>query len=339
MKKYVTLSLTFFFLGALSVSAQTFSSQPAPVQYIVAPENPGPNSPVSIEVQGVGNFLGDSTVTWRLNGTTALSGTGEDQFSFTTGALGKTTTVSVQINSNQYGIISKTFTFNPSRIDLVWEAQTTVPPFFAGKALWSSGSSIKVIAFPEVMSGGKTLSTNGLSYQWKLNGQAQTSKSGVGRSTFSFPGDQLHTSATVSVDVYSGSVPVGHAEISIPVRDPELVLYLHDPLRGVLYNQTIQNPFTLNTMEGTIRAEPYYFGKDARAQGLLQYSWQLNGEDAQGPMSSRGELTLRQVGNGGGNASLFVSLQNLNSQQLLQGAQTTLSIIFGAISNQSNFSL
>lgn len=308
---------------------------PAPVQYIVAPETPGPQSPVYIEVQGVGDFLGNAQITWTVNGKVVSSGKGNRTVSFTTGALGSRTAVSVDIESATYGSISRTFSFTPSRVNLTWEADTTAPPLYAGRSLYSAGSRIKVYAFPEIARNGSSLSASSLSYQWSVGGTPQPAASGTGRNTFSFDGDQLHQGEVVAVNVSSGSSAVGHAEATIPASSPLLLLYAHDPLRGVLYNHAFSNSVSMNSAETTFRAEPYFFSTASARSGSLRYSWTLNGQPASGPDAQNGELTLRQTGNGDGQASLAVSLQNNAANQILQAAQTALTITFGQINSAS----
>ncbi|MEK7068320.1 MAG: hypothetical protein AAB964_00715, partial [Patescibacteria group bacterium] len=54
-----------------------------------------------------------------------------------------------------------------------------------------------------------------------------------------------------------------------------------------------------------------------------------NGESVSGPDTTRGILTLRQAGAGAGEASLSVSLQNLDSSKLVQAAEAALGLVFG----------
>ncbi|MDE2213101.1 MAG: hypothetical protein KGJ34_01020 [Patescibacteria group bacterium] len=324
-------------LGPVVALAQSFQATPQPVQYLVAPQSPGPYSLVYIEVDGVGDFLGNSTITWQVNGKTALSGTGARQFSFTTGPLGIPMSVTVNIDSNAYGLITHTFTFDPSTVNLVWEAYTTVPPFYNGKALASAGSQISVVAFPQVLIDGKSQSLNNLSFQWSLNGTADPTQSGLGDDVYTFNTNQLHTSEDVSVDVDSGNTTVGHADITIPESTPQLIFYVDDPLRGILYNQALVSSYSMPSQEETIRAEPYFFSTDSALNGSLQYAWVLNGNTTTGPNTQNGELTLRQTGNGEGSAVLSVSLQNSNTNQLLQAATASLTILFGGASASGSF--
>ncbi len=331
----------FITAGAQAASAQALmgGGQPQPVQYIVSPETPGPYAPVYIEAQGIGSFLGNSTITWSVDGTSVRSGIGVRTFSFTTGGLGKTTRVDVVINSSDYGTLEHTFVFNPSQLSLVWEANTTVPPFYRGKALMSPGAAVRVVAFPTVLEGGALVAASGLSYQWRLNGSPMPAQSGLGQNVFAFTSDELHLGETVSVDAFYGAATAGHAEITIPAVRPALVLYEHDPLRGVLYNQALGAQFSMPSSELTVRAEPYFFSIESARRGALQYSWQLNGQDITGPNTTQGELTLRQTGAGQGSAGLSVLLQNNDTARILQAAQTTASVLFGAQGGGSFFGL
>lgn len=317
-----------FLLPSLAY-AQTFNNQPDPVQFLVAPEVPGPNQAVTIQVQGVGTFLGSATITWQVNGTTVLSGVGERSFSFTTGALGVSTRVRATISSPTQGTITRDFTFIPSTINLLWEADTSVPPHYQGKALYSAGSNVRVLAFPTVVANGRTITSNNLSFQWKLNGTPAASASGKGRDTFSFTGSQLRSSETVSVEVYFSDVKVGQAAITILAFKPRLELYARDPLRGVLYNQAIPSGISLGSKELTIVAQPYFFSTDSLAAGGATYSWTLGGRAVSGPDSARGILTLRQTGSGAGATTLGVSLQNNDPSKFVQSASTALQIVFG----------
>jgi len=307
-----------------------------PVQYIVAPETPGPNAPVTITVQGVGAFLGNADVTWTLNGTPARSGVGESAFSFSTGALGSQTVVGLTIDSATQGFIEHTFVFTPSTVDLVWEADTSMPPLYKSRALYSAGSSLKVVAFPTVIIQGKRVSAQSLSYQWQVDGTPVPDASGTGKFSLTYPGNQLQAAEDVSVDVYFGSLKVGHAEIGIPVFNPKLLLYYRDPLRGVMWDEALPAAISLAGKEITVQAQPYFFSNESLLSGAFTWSWSLNGQAISGPQSDQGLLTLRQSGDGKGSASLAVSLQNQDGTKLLQAAQAALTLLFGQTASQSS---
>ena len=333
-QKAAVVGCLLLVVGLLAAPAAYAQALPAPIQYVVYPEVPGPNQTVNIEAQGVGSFLGDADITWTHDGKTVQSGVGVRTYTFTTGALGQKTTIGISIDSSQ-GLFSKTFSFTPSLINLVWEADTTIPPFYLGKALYSAGSSYKVVAFPTVYSGSSRISPNALSYQWSHAGDSVPDQSGLGRYVFTGQGDQLQAGEDVSVDVYYGASKVGTAAVSIPVSDPKIVLYERDALRGAIYDAAMPQAISLQANEITLQAEPYYFSVAAKNAGTLSYAWTLNGEDMSGPDTARGILTLRQSGSGAGSAAIGVTMQNTNPDQFVQTATAALQIVFGASTGQS----
>jgi hypothetical protein len=311
-----------------------FSAVPDPLQYIVAPENPGPNQTVYIQIQGVGPFLGNATITWQINGKVAQSGVGLTSLAVPTGPIGTATTVHVSIDSPQ-GFYTHDFIFSPSTVNLLWEADTSTPSFSENKPLYSAGSKVRVIAFPTVMSGRTQLSSGQLSFQWKRNDTLDTGASGLGKNVFTFTGDSLQSGEQVSVDVYYKNNKVAGGEIIIPATDPQVLLYAQDPLRGELLDQAILNPFTLTASEITLRAEPYYFANSSVRKGSITYTWSLNDEQISSPDPRPGFLTLRQTGSGAGAASVGISVQNADSDKFVQFAQSVMTIVFGQTNKNS----
>lgn len=252
---------------------------PEPVQFIIAPEVPGPREQVIIAIEGVGSFLGDSTITWSENDTVKLTGVGERTFSFITGALGSETRIRISINSQTQGLIERTLVFRPSTVNLIWEADTTAPLFGRGKTLYSAGSPLKVVAFPTVVVNNSLVSPQSLSFQWAHNDEPVAAQSGLGRSTLSFVGDQLQNAENVTVDVYFGAVRVGRGSVVIPAQEPVVLLYSRDPLRGEVLDSALPSAIALTDKEITVQAEPYYFSRKSLMAGLLNYAWTLNDED------------------------------------------------------------
>lgn len=325
-------------LAAATVHAQ-FSVVPDPVQYIVAPETPEPADKVTISAQGVGGFLGGATITWTQNGTVALSGVGASTFTFTAGAIGSQTHIQVRIVSSTQGTFTHDFVFLPSLVNLVWEAETSVPPYYRGKALYSAGSKAKVVAFPVVLINGARVPASNLTLQWTLNDEPVADQSGLGRTTLSFTGNQLQTEENVAVTVYYGASKIAYGAVTIPATNPAILFYDKDALRGVLYDSAMPSAVSLTSKEITLQAVPYYFSNSSFKTGGLSYAWTLNGEDAVGPASAQGLLTLRQAGTGQGSATVGVSLQNTEPDKYVQAASTAIQLIFGHSSDTSLFGL
>jgi len=312
---------------------------PAPIQYVVSPETPGPNTQVTIEAQGVGTYLGDSTITWSQDGKVVLSGVGQRDFTFTTGALGKQTRIHVVIKSATEGTLTNDWVFIPSSINMIWEADTSVPPLYRGKALYSGGSNLKVVAFPSIVVNGKGLPASSLSFQWTVNDNPLPQLSGLGQNSLSFTGDQLQAAEDVAVTVYYGASKVGYGEVFIPTTVPQILIYDKDPLRGLLLDTALPSALSLSAKEFTIQAVPYYFANQSINSGASTYAWTLNDEDTTGPNASRGMLTLRQTGSGTGSATIGVTMQNSDPSMLVQAAQAAIQIVFGQSAGASLFGL
>lgn len=327
-----------FILAAPAFAGAQFA--PEPIQYVITPEVPGPNQTVTIEAQGIGTFLGDSAITWQKDGKTVQAGAGLRTYTFVTGGIGSVTQVRIDVKSPSDGSFTKTFVFRPSAVNLVWEADTSAPPLFLGKPLYSGGSSLKVIAFPTVVINGSRVAAQSLSYQWTRQDQALPAQSGLGRTILSFGGDQLQAQEDIGVKIYFGTSLVAQGAISIPASQPQIQLYERNALRGVLYDAALPAGIALSGKEITVVAQPYYFSNSALRAGSLQYAWALDGNDITGPDSARGILTLRQTGSGAGQSSLSATLQNNADDQLVQSAQTLITILFGGqTSGQSLFGL
>jgi len=329
---YISLVLLLLVV-AQPASAQILGVGNDPIRAIISPQVPAPGETVRIELQGVGTFLGDAMVTWQQDGKTVKSGTGERAYSFVAGPLGKLTRIQATIVSGIEGTITRSFTFVPSTVNLVWEANTSAPPLYRGKALYSPGSNVRVIAFPQIVANGRTLSSNSLSFQWQRNDEAEASQSGAERNSFTFTGDQLKTEEVVVVDVYLDNLLVGRGSITIPASKPQIVLYPRDPLRGILWSEAFPAAVSLTAKEITVQAVPYFFSNESLANTDLEYAWKLNGRTTTGPNADEGIITLRQTGEGTGQVSLSAALQNTNGARLLQSAQAAVRIVFGTQSN------
>jgi hypothetical protein len=331
---YKRLSILFIF--ALFFSGHTVNAQSITgiqrVQFLVGPEAPGPNEQVTIEAQGVGGFLQDAKFVWQKDGRVVQSGIGQRTLTFTTGGVGVQTRIHVDIHSASTGDFSKDFTFTPANINLIWEADTTVPPLYRGKAFYSAGSKITLIALAQVTANGKIISPNSLSYQWSVGGEPVASASGIGRTVFSYYGNQLNQSERISLAVKYGGSTVGTAALVLPAVNPSVMFYVKDPLRGILFDQALPSVISLLGQELTLSAQPFNFSNESIGK-TISYNWKLNGQPVTGDDTEKGVLTLRQSGSGQGQSVISLQLENSDNYKFLQNAATQLIINFGKQQN------
>jgi hypothetical protein len=224
-------------------------------------------------------------------------------------------------------------------VHLIWEADTTVPPWYRGKSLYSAGSSLTITAFPQIILRGASVSANNLTFEWKRNNTPLPQQSGKGKNVLRISGNQLLPGEDIGVDVLIGDALVGRGRLGVPAQNPEVILYVRDPLRGVLYDSALGGVVELNATEFTIKAEPFYFANRSFTDGSVPFEWKLNNKKTNGPETTEGVLTLRQTGGGAGRASLEVALQNNEADKYVQSAKTAIQILFGGATNSpfSNF--
>lgn len=296
------------------------------------PASPQPGESVTIRATSPITPLANADITWSQNGVIKSHGVGQTTFTTTLESLGKATTIVFSAQSASGISMQKSLIFNPGIIDIVWEAHTTTPPFYRGKALPTRGSSVTFTALPTIIgAGGSTLSSNGLIYTWKKDNQSLGNLSGYGRNSITIPGGWLDHASTYSVDAatLAGSAqnvpPTSGSIIYSPDAVPMILFYERSPLDGVLYNHAFggsQASFPSNSV--VIRAEPYYFSSDLYSNPRALFSWQLGLQPipASEPLSN--EVTFAE--NSATQAPSDIMLE-INGGALFQDAQQTLTIV------------
>lgn len=288
----------------------------------VSPTYPRPNSNVSINLTLYTADLNSAEITWVQDGKVALKGIGKTSYSFKTGLVGTETKIEIKIGLLDGTTFTKTLAFNPASIDLVWEANSYVPPFYKGKALYPKQGTIKVVALPEFVTKTKRLSPENLIYSWSNEVESFQDQSGYGKNVLVLNGSLLGKDENIRVLVTD---PVNNLAaqgfLTIKPIDPEIVFYENSPYYGNLFDMVIANPFNLNTGEVQILAAPYYFTKESS----IKYEWHLNGEIVPG-LADLMTAIFKKPQEGTGQS--IVSLQVTNPNRLLQSADASLMMNF-----------
>ena len=182
MMKRIALALLVlagFFCTGISAFAQNASD----VSVTLSPENPGPNQSVTITLVSYSVDIESADIEWTKDNGSPTGGIGSTTYTFTTKALGVPTNITVTIDPVGSARITKTITVKPMSADILWQAtDSTVPPFYRGKAMPTSESEVKFVAIPDVQStSGGLISGRSLVYDWSENYNADAADSGYGK--------------------------------------------------------------------------------------------------------------------------------------------------------------
>jgi len=324
--KVLILVMVLFLSAGMLSNAQTPSSSSS-FSVEATPQTPGPYERVDLGLSSFSIDLNRSTISWFINNELVRSGIGKKTFSFTTGALGETSKVTVSVNSGALGNINQTISITPSEIDLLWETVGVyTPPFYKGKALPTSQSLIRVVAIPHLkISGGNELSSDSLIYKWKKNNKYRdfNEQSGYGKNSVVFKRDLLRQSEIVEVEVVSSNGGLsGYNSVFFEQHSPEILFYEQNPLEGVIYEKALDEEFDMKSNEVTIVAEPYFFSTNSRENTNLSFEWSLNNKVLDSELN-KGSITFRTDG-GVGASKISLGVKHL--VKFLQFTNKTLNI-------------
>jgi len=329
------LFIVFFFILIVGFAPQLAVAQSdfnvnrieQSISFKTVPKSPKAFEEVSITVASSAFDLNGATITWSVDGERVSAERGKKTLSFTTGALGSESRVSVEVASLTGEIIRRDLFFTPSDVALLWEADTYTPPFYNGKALFSNQSGLTIVAVPEfVMRDGRRLDANTLIYTWKEDGKIRGSLSGYGQRTFRVTGSVLGRRIKISVFVTTQDGRMQAEEvITVTPSEPVVAIYENSPLYGVLYNKALGGTFSMGDKETSFSAVPYFFSRGLQEQDL-EFNWSVNGTPAGNKQSD--SITLRNDEGTAGQSRL--GLEVLNTGNSFQRALKNISILFNS---------
>lgn len=307
-------------LGLPLVSLAQFTLPGDSIQLEASPRFPEPNQTVAVTLNDYALDTTGSTITWVINGETNTQFTNQRSISVVAGALGERQTIGVLLTHNNGQTTQATQTITPTILDLVVEANTYTPNWFIGRPVPSIGSSVRVVALPNL---GIDSAPQSYNYTWRLNNAVLGGGSITGGNiqTFTLP---LGRNSTLQVDVSnrSGEV-IASKSIIIPHVEPQLAFYELNPLRGT-QPIALGEQVPLIGAEINITAEPFYMDQTIFAQNPL-IEWNINNRVIDNPNLDPQVITLQ---NGGGTGAFDVGFHIRNLAQLLQGAEGEFKITF-----------
>lgn len=299
----------------------------------VNPEHPQPNERAHISIESALADLSQSDIVWYANNKVLVKGRGTKDADILVGPLGSKTDVFVTAQTPDGTVISGNTTIAPAEVDLLWESDSYVPPFYRGRALASSGTSIRMHAIARFKPAGSAQPPpSAIVYTWKLNGSVVGSASGRARSTAIFPSPALFSTYVIEVTASDGT-QAGTASAQIASTEPQLFLYEDHPLFGIMYNRALGNMTPISDTEATFAAIPYFAEADSPDDARLLYSWSVNRNEILSDEIKRSELTVNASGS---NGLAQIALSIMHAANLAMSASGSWGVIFNT--NENGFS-
>ena len=324
MKKSAFLLSLFFLAVPLLAAGETLDIGNS-LNLNLAPENPKANERVNASLESYATNLDRSEIVWLLNGKEEVRGTGKTKFSFTTGALGSETTLSVSVKTLDGSFLNRVLHIRPALVSLVWQAYSYTPPFYKGKALLPIEGTASIIALPSfITANGERIPPEQIIYTWRENDRTVGDGSGYGK--FSFPVKSKIPIRPITVSVEAVAPEAGliaTAETTVSPVAPQILLYEERPLAGVSIRAALSQSFSFAGDEMRITAMPYFFETQRRASALT-YAWSVNNTSSRetGP-----SITLRRTSTDNGRAQLALSITSPKS--IFQAAEALATVLIG----------
>lgn len=320
-----------------------FTASPAHAQFagqtagariflFLSPEYPGPNEPVRISLESTLIDLARSEIVWYVNNKVFKQGIGVKDADILVGPLGSKTGISVTAQTPDGENASGVTVISPAEVDLLWESDSYVPPFYRGRALPSHGTSVRMHAIARFRPAGSAqIPENNILYTWKRNGSTVGSASGRGRSSVIFPSPALFSTDIIEVNAAAADgTGSGTGRAQISSIEPVLALYQNHPLFGIMYHRAFDGTIALLDTEATFSAVPYFAEAESPDDARLIYSWNVNGNDIPADVLKPSELTVN-AGKSNGLAQIALSITH--AANLAMRSSGEWSAAFGANDN------
>ncbi|RJQ32901.1 hypothetical protein C4572_00315 [Candidatus Parcubacteria bacterium] len=283
----------------------------------IIPNDPRPGETVSAKIISYQFDVNRSVITWTLDGKVIEKGTGKKTANFTLPSLGKESALSVSIVTDSGIETSKTKKFSGGDIDFLWEAQTTVPAGYKGKALPSRKALIKVTGLPHLFNSAGAIARQNLIYEWTLNYKNLPDDSGINRNTLSLrlndSGDYVVGLKVSTRDKRTSFQKFLH--ISYDGFKTKLLFYKDDALEGPFYGKALRNKTSLQGKDLNILAEPFFLAEG----GTSDYFWTMNDKAAKPGKRPNRILLMKGEGSGQAEIAFEMKREMANSLQVEEG--------------------
>ncbi|MFA6094563.1 MAG: hypothetical protein WC757_01600 [Candidatus Paceibacterota bacterium] len=300
----------------------------------VLPENPRAHESISLTATSYNTDINRATIVWTVNGKVAKRGIGEKVLTVTMGGAGTKTVISADITTFEGALINKSVTFIPQEVDIVWQTNAYVPPFYKGKALLPMEGDMTVTAIPNFITGtGTVIPADKLLYTWSKNGDIQGNLSGYGKNKINLTQSIITRSTEVEVKVTNlEKTMVANKTITITPQDSTLLLYENNPLYGPLFNKALMKSTVLESDELSILAIPLFFSALTRDDSQLQYNWRMNNISIP-QQKNPSIITVRKPT--GASGSSFINISVVNTDKIFQSINNAITLTYNKTQNET----
>jgi len=319
-------------LPAVALAQYTVPGFDGAVRMTMNPVYPRPGDIVTITLESSLVDLARSTISWEVDG--RPRGAGDTRLALLAPPLGSRMSVRALVTTPEGSLIEASLTFTPTELDLLYESDSYTPPFYGGRALPSSGSTLRLHAIPRFKKpDGSFVPTSEIIFTWRKNGQVLGSLSGRGKAAAMIPSPLLFSTDTIAVEAETrDSAYAGNARVSVSAADPLIRLYEDHPLYGLRLNHAFATSTNTMARELTLAAIPFFASVGSPTDPALSYEWTVNGASVETNEGTRNALTIG--GAEGGEAR--VSLNLAHATNIFFGAEGAWTFVFSRASEAAS---
>ncbi len=273
----------------------------------LVPAHPAPNETVRVQARSTLIELSDATIVWSANGRVVAQGVGVSEATVVAASLGSETTIIARVVEGGTEIASAEARIRPVEMELLWESDSYVPPFFRGRALPSAGTNLRLEALPRfARANGVLVPVRDITFTWSRNGYVIEAASGRGKSKAFLESPSLFGTDTISVEARtSDGIFEGSSSATIQSEEPHIVLYQNHPVFGIAYQEALGARTKIPDVEVSFSAVPYFADTERPDDGMLSYEWRVNGGTISNDPERPSSITINASGSSG---AAFVEL-------------------------------
>jgi hypothetical protein len=296
----VTL-ISFLFFSHLALAA-------GPISAITTPNAPGPDMPTTIRLQSYIVDVRASFIVWVVNGERVQEGVGSVEYKFTTGSLGSESRIEALITAPDGATSKESVTIRPALVDILWQADTFVPPFYKGKAMPTHGSAIRAVALPQFGQSADVSKT--AFFKWSRD-LSRGLGEGTGLSMVNTDATWARATMQLGVEVRSqdGSYKAARA-VPILSAEPQVQFYEDSPVFGVRFEKALSGIVKSSEAEFHLHAVPYFFSSTDRLYNKLLYKWYVDNQLVRTAGGINDDITILNTETGSKDHRVLLVLQN-----------------------------